>query len=305
MKSLLTILGFLCLASNSVVAQGPPNDPPRLDDHFWRRRVVLRLDLEEKINKPIVYTETNIYNPAEPNNEYGNSKGLVRALISGLRDLKYPAFNPDTLNAPMTYDQLVAELAAIEGQVSQPELPQNTETESDGGFDDFGGDFGDDFGDFGGDFGDFGDDFGGDFGGEDALSEADLAGGGSEEISQSNFTSMQSILEIIEDRVFDKNKSSMYYDVQYIRLVWKDPIGQLPDENMIAFRYEDVQGVLNNTMYKNFWNDADNRTLKEVFELRLFNSFVINVSGREPISLEEAELRRQQMVEFEHNLWEF
>ncbi|MEZ4684878.1 MAG: hypothetical protein R3B47_02090 [Bacteroidia bacterium] len=43
--------------------------------------------------------------------------------------------------------------------------------------------------------------------------------------------------------------------------------------------------------------------MREVFEMRLFHSFITEVSGVGVTSLPEAEQRRQQLVEFEHYLW--
>lgn len=274
----------------------------------------MRIDLQEKINKPFVRAESPLYpaTAADPSSGalFGNRQGIVNALVNGLKDLKYPAYAPDTLSAPMTFDEMVAKLQSIEEGVSGvEELPPPSE----GGGDDFGGD---DFGDFGGGFDDFGDDFGGgfgddfgddfgDFGGEGDLE--DPAGGGSSgpALSEELMTGMTTVIEVLEDRVFDKNKSDMYYDIHYIRLIWIDPLGQLPEKPIIAFKYDEVEDVLNDTQWKNFYNDAEYRSLKEIFELRLFHSFFVDVSGNPMVTLEEAEKRRQQMIEFEHHLWEF
>ena len=43
--------------------------------------------------------------------------------------------------------------------------------------------------------------------------------------------------------------------------------------------------------------------MREIFELRLFSSYIINVSGRGVRTLAEADFRRNQLVEFEHHLW--
>jgi len=263
--------------------------PPRVDDHFWRRKVVNRIDLEEKVNEPLRLAEDRtIYgDPA-----MAETNGIIAALFNGLKSGKYLAYRYDSLDKPLTYDEVIAWAAEIEGTESSGD---DWDT-GDGGFDDF--DAGDEFG---GD--EFGDEFGGGF--DDLEGDTDPFGGAaalSEEFDYSPFTS---VLEFIEDRIFDKNRSDMVYDIQYLRLVWTDPAETLPDKNFVVFRYGDVLETLEDTQWKNKFNDAEYRNLREIFEMRLFNSVIFNVSGRGVKSLEEADYRRNQIVEFEHHLWSY
>ena len=73
----------------------------------------------------------------------------------------------------------------------------------------------------------------------------------------------------------------------------------------IDLRDSDVLDVLENTAWVNKYNDAETRNLREVFELRLFNSFVTNVSGRGIPTLANSQYRTNQLTEFEHNLWQY
>jgi hypothetical protein len=287
------------------LAQGPWNDPPRREDHFWRRRVLMRIDLREKINRPLIRNEvresSNMYAPST--SEYGNRKGVVRALLDGLQDLKYAGYVHDSLDAPRTYDDIINELRRLVGGAA------NQQNASGGGGeaapaqedDPFGGGGGDDFG-FGGDDFDLG-------GGGDLDAGGDVAGGGSaanDGTLEDMLAGCNAILEIVEDRIFDRNKSDMYYNIQYIRIIWVDPEGIYPyDVPLVAIRYEDALPVLEDTQWKNWYNDAENRSMKEIFELRLMHGFIVDVSGAQSRSTDEAEKRRQQMVEFEHHLWEF
>lgn len=278
----------------NVVAQIPgARIPPRVDDHFWRRKVVNRLDLEEKINAPLTYPEDpGLYgNPA-----FGETHGLIIALVNGLKSGKYLAFHPDSLNKSLTYEDVVKIAQQIEG---------NDDGGGDGwddggdGFDDF--DAGDDFG--GDEFGDdFGDDFGGGFEGD---SDPFAASAGAETEGDFDISPFESALEFIEDRIFDKNRSDMVYDIQYLRLVWVDPGETLPDKNFVCFRYSDILETLEDTQWKNKFNDAEYRNMREIFEMRLFNSYIINVSGRGIRTLELSDFRRNQLLEFEHHLWSY
>jgi hypothetical protein len=63
--------------------------------------------------------------------------------------------------------------------------------------------------------------------------------------------------------------------------------------------------VMDDTQWRNRANDAEDRSVREIIELRRFSSYVARVSGDEPKTLIESELRRQQMIEFEHHLWTY
>lgn len=292
----LAFLTFLVLLSGvmtEVAAQIPgARIPPRVDDHFWRRKVVNRIDLTEKINEPLTASESpGLYgNPA-----YGETQGVIVALVNGLKSGKYLAYHPDSLNKSLTYEDVVKIAQQIEGGDGGD---GESFDEEDSGFDDFEG--GDDFGgdEFGGD--EFGDDMG-DGGTEGDSDPASPAGGAVE--GDFSISAYETALEFIEDRIFDKNRSDMVYDIQFLRLVWVDPGETLPDKNFVCFRYADVLETLEDTQWKNKFNDAEYRNMREIFELRLFNSYIINVSGRGVRDLEESDFRRNQLVEFEHHLW--
>lgn len=286
--ALLTVLGGMMA---ELVAQIPgARIPPRVDDHFWRRKVVNRLDLEEKINDPLTYAESpGLYgSPA-----FGETNGIVVALINGLKSGKYLAYHPDSLNKSLTYEDVVQIAQKIEGSDEGDDEWDDDE----GGFDDF--DAGDDFG---GD--EWGDDFG-DGGGDDLEGDSDPFAGGGEDDADFQIGPYESVLEFIEDRIFDKNRSDMVYDIQYVRLVWVDPGETLPDKNFVCFKYADILETLEDTQWKNKFNDAEYRNMREIFELRLFSSYIINVSGRGVRTLEESDFRRNQLVEFEHHLWSY
>ena len=287
----LVLLAICGTIVGEVAAQLPGSRiPPRVEDHFWRRKVISRIDLTEKINEPLIAVENpSIYsNPA-----MGETNGVIAALVNGLKSGKYLAYDPDSLNKSLTYDDVVAKAKKIEGDFSEDDGWGDDE----GGFDDFGGDDDFDFGDDEG-FDDFGDDMGDDMGGDDG----DIQQASSFDFELSPY---ESTLEFIEDRIFDKNRSDMVYDIQYIRLVWVDPGETLPDKLFCCFKYDDVLETLEDTQWKNKYNDAEYRNLREIFELRLFNSYILNVSGRGVRTLEESDFRRNQLLEFEHHLWSY
>lgn len=284
MKRVAFIALFVLLAGMAMelVAQIPGSRiPPRKDDHFWRRKVINRIDLTEKINEPLTYAELpGIYGSPD----FGETNGIVVALVNGLKSGKYLAYHPDSLNKSLTYEDVVQRAQICNG-VNEPWEEEPYEEDP---FE---------------------------------LEEMEVEGDGLEEESGWNFPSASSgnsgreedfqvapfetALEFIEQRIFDKNRSAMVYDIQYIRLVWVDPGETLPDKNFICLKFSDVLEVLEDTQWKNRFNDAECRNMREIFEERIFNSYVTNVSGRGVRTLQESDYRSNQMLEYEHHLWSY
>jgi len=283
------LLSLLCMGFFAAMAQ----NPPRLDDHFWRRKVVNRIDLNEKVNRPLVKRESPFYTD---NSQYTEKEGLIMALFNGLKHGKFVAYHPDSLQSALSYEEVLQRIKEIDGSMEAEaafDEGEGADEFGDGGFDDFGGDeWGFETDDFGGE--DF-DDLGGD----------ELALPGGEGFADFDPGPFEQVVHFVEDRIFDKTRSDMVYDIEYIEIIWVDPGETLPEKTLCTFAYEEVSETLDNTQWKNRFNDAAYKTLKEIFELRLFNSYVINVSGEGIRSLEEAEYRRQRMVEFEHHLWSY
>jgi hypothetical protein len=279
----LLLLSAMLLVAGSGWAQIPgTNIPPREDDHFQRWLIVNRIDLDEKINQPIVATQ----DPAlYGDSRYGETQGLITALVNGLKSGKYLAYDSDSLNKSLTYEDVVTMAQRINGE--EEEIFEDP----------------------------FGDDPWGE--GEYEISEEENGSSGEFSLFEGDsdpgednpygfsLAPFESALEFIEARIFDKNRSDIVNDVQYIRLVWVDPGETLPDKNFICLKFADVLETLEDTQWKNKFNDAENRNLREVFEMRMFSSFVTNVSGRGVRTLEESDYRRNQLVEFEHHLWSF
>ncbi|MCX7605678.1 MAG: hypothetical protein N2170_00225 [Bacteroidia bacterium] len=274
--------------------------PPRVEDHFWRKKVVLTIDLREKFNASIesgqegyrLYTNYST-DPITDKSPYANREGIIVALLKGFKDGKFVGYSPKNLSRQVSFEEFDSRSRRIEagGETGGTEGEEG----GFGGEEDFGGD------DFGGD--EFaGDDLGG---GIDAAPTTDAATTPSSDQGFPYLKYYRTKLRIIEDRIFDKNRSDMYYDMQYICLVQVDPKGALADEDAVCFRYKDVMDVMDDSQWRNRANDAEDRSLREIIELRRFYGYVTVVSGEESRTLNEAELRRQQMIEFEHHLWTF
>lgn len=288
-----------CIAAILLLAMAYAQFPPRTDDHFWRKKVVLTIDLREKLNSQIetgqqgyrLYTNYST-DPITDKSPFANREGIIVALLKGFKDGKFVGYSPKNLSQQVSYEEFDARSRRIESGGE----PAAGDEGGDMGGDDFGGD------DFGGDEFAAEEDLGG---GIDAAPTSDAAATPSAETGFPYLKYYRTKLRIIEDRIFDKNRSDMYYDMQYICLVQVDPKGALADEDAVCFRYKDVMDVMDDTQWRNRANDAEDRSMREIIELRRFYGYVTVVSGEESRTLNEAELRRQQMVEFEHHLWTF
>lgn len=279
----LSMIITMIFLGGTMMAQIPgTNVPPRDDDHFQRWLVVNRIDLGEKINQPLVATQDGaLYAEAR----YGETDGLVAALINGLKSGKYLAYDADSLNKSLTYEDVLQNAQRLTGG-DDPDWPEE--------------DFPID------------DDFPMEDDSEFMFEDDGTEGYGFTDVATSGSTPdgvdvapFETAIEFIENRIFDKNRSDIVHDIQYIRLVWVDPGETLPDKNFVCFKYADVLETLEDTQWKNKFNDAEARNLREVFEYRLFNSYVINVSGRGVRTLPESDFRSNQMLEYEHHLWSF
>ncbi|MEL6591847.1 MAG: hypothetical protein AAFQ68_17265 [Bacteroidota bacterium] len=293
------LVSLICvLFSVEALAQ----NPPRIEDHFWRRKVVNRIDLNEKINAPLIDREHKFYTDES---QYTSKNGLIMALFDGLKQGKFVAYHPDSLETALSYEDVLARIQEIEGSLTGEDDFDSGfddgfgDDSGDGGFDDFSGE--DEWG-FGGDDG-FGDDgFGDDLSGG---SEDPFAAGAADAGQEFDSAPFENVVHFVEDRIFDKTRSDMVYDIQFIEIIWTDPGETLPEKPLCTFAYKEVMETLDQAQWKNRFNDAEYKTMKEVFEMRLFHSFIINVSGVGVQSLPEAEQRRQKLVEFEHHLWSY
>ena len=269
---------------------------PRLEDHFWRKKVRYRIDLLEKVNEPLKMTENpNLYDDRSKEynsnkDRYEYSRGIIDALLHAYANGFMMGYLPDTLDTQLEFTDFQKK---YEKMVDQ-------------------GGAGIDGADADGDeFSDDDDDWDSDSGDEVNTSVrttvnqpvGDVLATTSYVLTQ-DFSGIPKYLDVIENRIFDRNKSDMFFEPEYIILSAKSAIGV--ESPIIAFRYEDVKDtVLSKCRWKNRFNDAEYRSAKEIFELRLFDSVIYVISGNGMNSIDESEKKRLQMVEFEHTLFEY
>ena len=138
-------------------------------------------------------------------------------------------------------------------------------------------------------------------------------------------------ITIIEDVIFDKRRSRLYYDIQAIGLQAQK--SGSTDINPIAYvQYKDFFNLVEKTshskdwkerekvLWRNRYNPSENRTFTDAFKLRLFHGVIVKVEnpndrtiqqiyemngrsyGESVFARWEEEMR---MMEKEHNLWEY
>jgi gliding motility associated protien GldN len=130
-------------------------------------------------------------------------------------------------------------------------------------------------------------------------------------------------MQIMEDVIFDKRRSRLYYDIQAIRL-------QAFDQNTNTykdigwFKYLDLEKLFRNhpdeAMWFNRYNTAENKNYADAFLLRLFHGTIDKVENPDNDRIEDVyarngrpykeaiwamEWEEMRLMEREHNLWEY
>ncbi|HSY60781.1 MAG TPA: gliding motility protein GldN [Cytophaga sp.] len=130
-------------------------------------------------------------------------------------------------------------------------------------------------------------------------------------------------MEIKENVLFDKQQSKWMYDIQAITIFIPadHPLNTRGIQITVAsFSYKELAEKLFKNNPKAIWynveNDHENKNLADAFDLRLFSSYIIKVSNAQDQYLSDIYSDEQkgrmasnwsayQLMEYEHNLWEF
>jgi len=132
-------------------------------------------------------------------------------------------------------------------------------------------------------------------------------------------------MRIMEDVIFDRRRSRLYYDVQAIQLVVPGKSTATGVDNELGWiRYKDAERVFRNhpreAVWFNRYNTAENKNFADAFVLRLFHPVIYKVENPDDSSIsdiyrengrpyKEGVWARQweeiRLMEKEHNLWEY
>ncbi len=152
-------------------------------------------------------------------------------------------------------------------------------------------------------------------------------------IEQTEYYSPGSIvaIKVIEDVVFDKRRSRLYYDILSIGIL-AQKAGSDQINPLAFFNYKDIFKLVEKyahskdlkerdlVMWRNRYNPSENRTFNDAFKLRLFHGVIEKVENPDDRTIQEiydgngrtwAEAvfarweEEMKMMEKEHNLWEY
>lgn len=286
----LLLAGSFSYAQERELTVNPNSVYPILNhDVMFKKRVWRRMDLREKQNRPFFAFNNEI------------TKIIIEAVQAGIL---HPYAN-DSLKTRMSKEQFLENL-------KMPDLGGGlTEEEKALGFgDDEGwGDEGDDG---------WGDDEGGDDWGNEEAADA------SSKPSDYFFPNEVSILELMEDVIFDKRRSRLYYDIQAVTLIipastFASTTGL--QKQIGTFKYIDLVALFRSMPEEAIWfnpqNSAEHKNLADAFTLRLFSARMTKIANPENLEIVDIYNRspregimasqhlEHKLMEMEHNLWDY
>jgi len=134
-----------------------------------------------------------------------------------------------------------------------------------------------------------------------------------------------STAQMMEDIIFDRRRSRLYYDIQAIEVIVpgaKTNTGI--DVSLGWFKYRDLEKLFRNNIPKAVWfnwqNTAQNKNFADAFLLRLFHGTIYKVQNPDDETIDDTyrangrpyregvwarEWTEMMLMEKEHNLWEF
>jgi gliding motility associated protien GldN len=285
---------FLAVASPAVAQERASEfnensvRPIRESDILLKKRVWRRVDLKEKQNKPFFAYNNEI------------SKILIEAVKAGV----LTPYANDSLKTRMSREDFLANLQMPDtgGGLTEEEKAMGFTQENNSGWDTSG----------------WGNNNGA------ATTTGNNAGAGTASAaSATEFLPRQvTTLEIMEDMIFDKRRSRLYWDIQAVKLVI--PASQFETgllREVAIFKYKDVDQLFRSMPGEAIWfnphNSAGHLNLADAFILRLFSGRIIKVANPDDSMLVDIYNRspkdgimasqwiEMQLLELEHELWEF
>jgi gliding motility associated protien GldN len=132
-------------------------------------------------------------------------------------------------------------------------------------------------------------------------------------------------MNLVEDMIFDRRRSRLYYDIQAIEVIIPgSKTATQIDLSLGWFKYKDLEKLFRNNIQKAVWfnwqNTAQNKNFADAFLLRLFHGTIYKVQNPDDETIADVyrangrpyregvwarEWAEMQLMEKEHNLWEF
>jgi gliding motility associated protien GldN len=273
-------LMLVCLFSGNVFSQKGSNDgfnpnsirPVHESDIFFKKSIVRAMDLREKQNKPM----------------FSRNREITRLLIEAVQNGKLTPYNNDSLATVISIGQFM-ERMSIPSPLAKFDINNPNDTM-------------DMYIEHGPDW-------------RTVIKEQMQA--------QYYFPQDLYQMEIKEDIIFNKETSRMTYDIHSITIFVpadhpsnvrgiQSPVASFKFKDLVNDTFRDNP----NAIWFNSQNDASHKSLADAFELRLFSSYIIKVSNPSDAYLSDiyndqykgilaSQWAAHELLEFEHNLWEF
>jgi gliding motility associated protien GldN len=302
MKQLSYVFALVFLATVGATSQATAQETPNYVNHnstagipeydvMYKKRLWRRMDLKEKQNRSFFAFNNEI------------TKIIIEAVHAGVL---FPYKN-DSLLTRMSKEEFLENM-----KMPSYGGDQLTEEEKAMGFtadDDWGSDDG------------WGDDAG--WGDDESTTGGDESSSAAAATADYFFPADVSVLQIMEDWVFDKRRSRLFYDIQSITLIL--PADKFPETGLrrevATFRYKDLEELFRSMPEEALWfnpqNSAEHKNLADAFMLRLFSARLIKVANPEDSYIADiyntspkegliaSQRIEEELLQLEHELWEY
>lgn len=134
-----------------------------------------------------------------------------------------------------------------------------------------------------------------------------------------------STLHVMEDVIFDRRRSRLYYDIQGVEIIIPGAKTSTNiDLSLGWFKYKDLEKLFRNNIPKAVWfnrqNTAQNKNFADAILLRLFQGTIYKIQNPDDETITDTysangrpyyesvwarEWTEMMLMEKEHNLWEF
>lgn len=128
-------------------------------------------------------------------------------------------------------------------------------------------------------------------------------------------------VRVMEDVIFDKRRSRLYHKIQSLELIvpGSETLDQV-ELSLGVFKYKDLHKLFRehpeSAIWVNRYNSAENKNFADAFTLRLFraslfkyenpdNDPIVDMYGNRKEAVMASEWYEMQLMEKEHNLWEY
>jgi hypothetical protein len=110
-------------------------------------------------------------------------------------------------------------------------------------------------------------------------------------------------VELVVDDIFNRNTGSMVRQIKYIRLIWTDGEGAMPDVNVAVFAYHEVKPLLDMLGTTSRHSDVSSLSVADVLEMNMFSCLQVSTGGQHARTPGDAGTQAAKALEFENYLW--